>query len=163
MTMLSNRQDGRMWLISSKASLLTDILYVTNVDRQWPLVFKWWCMYSSHHPTWIIRKHQTNQNWGTFYKIPGWHFFNVERSWKTAWKKLSHANLMGSWNWNWKRTLTWKTVKSTLLLIYIKEITNKGLLCITRNSTQYSVLTYCRIWKNESEKESIYTYIHIYV
>ena len=38
-------------------------------------------------------------------------------------------------------------------LLYIRQITNKDLLFITGNSTQYSVMTYMR---KESKKELIY-------
>ena len=41
-------------------------------------------------------------------------------------------------------------------LLYIKLITNKNLLYSTRNSTQYSVMTYMGI---ESKKEWIYVYV----
>ena len=42
-------------------------------------------------------------------------------------------------------------------LLYIKQITNKGLLYSTGNSTQYSVMTY--IYGKESKKEWIYVYV----
>ena len=35
----------------------------------------------------------------------------------------------------------WETGMDTSTLLYIKQITNKDLLCSTGNSTQYSVMT----------------------
>ena len=44
----------------------------------------------------------------------------------------------------------------TYTLLYIKEVINNDLLLSTRNSTQYSVMTYMRI---EPKNEWIYIYI----
>ena len=43
----------------------------------------------------------------------------------------------------------------TYTLLYIKEVINNDLLLSTRNSTQYSVMTYMRI---EPKNEWIYIY-----
>ena len=44
----------------------------------------------------------------------------------------------------------------TYTLLYIKEVINNNLLLSTRNSTQYSVMTYMRI---EPKNEWLYIYI----
>ena len=50
----------------------------------------------------------------------------------------------------------------TYTLLYIKEIINKDLLYSTRNSTQYSLMTYMRIEpKNEWREREIYIYIYL--
>ena len=45
---------------------------------------------------------------------------------------------------------------NTCTLLYIRKITNKDLLCSTKNSVQYSVITYMR---KESKKNE---YMHMY-
>ena len=50
----------------------------------------------------------------------------------------------------------------TYTLLYIKEIINQDLLYSTRNSTQYSLMTYMRIEpKNEWREREIYIYIYL--
>ena len=46
----------------------------------------------------------------------------------------------------------------TYTLLYIKEVINNDLLLSTRNSTQYSVMTYMRI---EPKNEWIYIYFFL--
>ena len=45
---------------------------------------------------------------------------------------------------------------NTCTLLYIRKINNKDLLCSTKNSVQYSVITYMR---KESKKNE---YMHMY-
>ena len=44
------------------------------------------------------------------------------------------------------------------ILLYIRQIINKGLLYSTGNSTQYSVINYLA---KESEKEQVYVYVYL--
>ena len=48
------------------------------------------------------------------------------------------------------RGINWEIGIDIYTLLYIKQITNKDLLCRTGNSTQYSVMTYMG---KESKKE----------
>ena len=50
----------------------------------------------------------------------------------------------------------WEIGIDIYTLLYIKQITNKGLLYSTGNSTQYSVMTYMG---KDSKKEWIYVYV----
>ena len=52
--------------------------------------------------------------------------------------------------------INWKTGIDIYTLLYTEQITNKDLLYSTRNTTQYSVLTYMG---KESKKEWIYVYV----
>ena len=52
--------------------------------------------------------------------------------------------------------INWEIGIDIYTLLYIKQITNKDLLYSTRNSTQYSVMTYIGIG---SKKEWIYVYV----
>ena len=49
--------------------------------------------------------------------------------------------------------INWEIGIDVYILLYIKQITSKNLLYSTRNSTQYSVMTYMG---KESKKEWIY-------
>ena len=51
--------------------------------------------------------------------------------------------------------INWEIGIDLYMLLYIKQITNKNLLCSTGNSTQYSVMVYMG---KESKKEWIYVY-----
>ena len=50
----------------------------------------------------------------------------------------------------------WEISIDIYTLLYIKEITNKNVLCSSGNSTQYSVMAYMG---KEAKKESIYGYV----
>ena len=52
--------------------------------------------------------------------------------------------------------INWEIGIDIYTLLCIKQITNKNLLYSTRNSIQYSVMTYMGI---ESKKEWIYVYV----
>ena len=52
--------------------------------------------------------------------------------------------------------INWEIGIDIYILLYIKQITNKDLLCSTGNSSQHSVMTYM---EKESKKEWIYVYV----
>ena len=58
----------------------------------------------------------------------------------------------GKTNFSFKNGLTHSRLTHTLLL-YIRHITNKDIVCNTGNSTRFSVITYMR---KESEDEGTY-------
>ena len=62
-----------------------------------------------------------------------------------------HMDTKGRWGGG----MIWETGIDIYKLIYIKQITNEGLLYSTGNSTQCSVVTYMR---RKSKKEGIYVY-----
>ena len=53
--------------------------------------------------------------------------------------------------------INWETGTDICTLLYIKQITNKNLVCSTGNSTQYSVMAY--MGKESKNKE--WTYVHV--
>ena len=55
--------------------------------------------------------------------------------------------------------VNWEIGIDIYTLLYIKQITNKNLLYITGNSTQYSVMTYVGIESKKEWEDFIYDYI----